>query len=178
MAQQRYHLRLLWPGEVVSVKSSWRRWHLRGAFTDGFIGRPMFVLMGLLVWRNKGNGTPLQNSCLENPMDGGARWAAVHGVAQSRTWLMRLSSSSSSKLPFGQTNQSHLFITWCYSMKCYSKPNSSNVLFANKTQIQLNIICWQISFWCHLTRFFHSNLDSDEIEAFIAACLSICQSDW
>ena len=93
----------------------------------------------------KGNGTPLQYSCLENPMDGGAWWAAVHGVtksqarlsnftftfhfhalekemathssvlawripgtvepvglpvygvAQSRTWLKRLSSSSSSR---------------------------------------------------------------------------------
>ena len=33
------------------------------------------------------NGTPLQYSCLENPMDGGAWWAAVHGVAKSRTQL-------------------------------------------------------------------------------------------
>ena len=33
------------------------------------------------------NGTPLQYSCLENPMDGGAWWAAVYGVAQSRTRL-------------------------------------------------------------------------------------------
>ena len=33
----------------------------------------------------EGNGTPLQYSCLENPMDGGAWWAAVHGVARSRT---------------------------------------------------------------------------------------------
>ena len=33
------------------------------------------------------NGTPLQYSCLENPMDGGAWWAAVHGVAKSRAWL-------------------------------------------------------------------------------------------
>ena len=32
-------------------------------------------------------GTPLQYSCLENPMDGGAWWAAVHGVARSRTRL-------------------------------------------------------------------------------------------
>ena len=32
----------------------------------------------------EGNGTPLQYSCLENPMDGGAWWAAVHGVAKSR----------------------------------------------------------------------------------------------
>ena len=44
----------------------------------------------------EGNGTPLQYSCLENPMGGGALWAAVHGVAQSRTRLKRLSSSSSS----------------------------------------------------------------------------------
>ena len=44
----------------------------------------------------EGNGTPLQCSCLENPRDGGAWWAAVCGVAQSRTRLKRLSSSSSS----------------------------------------------------------------------------------
>ena len=35
----------------------------------------------------EGNGTPLQHSCLENPMDGGAWWAAVHGVAKSQTRL-------------------------------------------------------------------------------------------
>ena len=35
----------------------------------------------------EGNGIPLQYSCLENPMDGGAWWAAVHGVAKSRTRL-------------------------------------------------------------------------------------------
>ena len=43
----------------------------------------------------EGNGNPLQFSCLENPRDGGAWWAAVYGVTQSQTWL-RLSSSSSS----------------------------------------------------------------------------------
>ena len=42
-----------------------------------------------------GNGNPLQYSCLENPREGGAWWAAVYGVAQSRTWLKRLSSSRS-----------------------------------------------------------------------------------
>ena len=45
-------------------------------------------------WRR--NGNPLQYSCLENPRDGGAWWAALYGVAQSRTRLRRLSSSSSS----------------------------------------------------------------------------------
>ena len=46
----------------------------------------------------EGNGNPLQFSCLENPRDGGAWWAAVSGVAQSRTRLKRLSSSSSKDL--------------------------------------------------------------------------------
>ena len=35
----------------------------------------------------EGNGTPLQYSCLENPMDGGAWWSPVHGVVKSRAWL-------------------------------------------------------------------------------------------
>ena len=44
----------------------------------------------------EGNGNPLQCSCLENPRDGGASWAAIYGVAQSQTRLKWLSSSSSS----------------------------------------------------------------------------------
>ena len=44
----------------------------------------------------EGNGNPLQCSCLENPRDGGARWAAIYGVTQSRTQMKRFSSSSSS----------------------------------------------------------------------------------
>ena len=43
----------------------------------------------------EGNGNPLQCSCLENPRNGGACWAAIYGVAQSRTRLKQLSSSSS-----------------------------------------------------------------------------------
>ena len=49
----------------------------------------------------EGNGNPLQCSCQENPRDGGAWWAAVYGVAQSRTRLKQLSSSSSSIQLFG-----------------------------------------------------------------------------
>ena len=48
----------------------------------------------------EGNGTPLQYSCPENPRDGGAWWVAVYGVAQSRTRLTRLSSSSKETIPF------------------------------------------------------------------------------
>ena len=50
-----------------------------------------------------GNGTPLQCSCLENPRDGRAWWAVISGVAQSRTRLKRLSSSSSCSRPNDET---------------------------------------------------------------------------
>ena len=52
---------------------------------------------GLARSSGEGNGNPLQCSCLENPRDGGAWWAAVYGVAQSRTLLKWLSSSSSTR---------------------------------------------------------------------------------
>ena len=48
----------------------------------------------------EGNGNPLQCSCLENPRDGEAWWAAVYGVAQSQTRLKRLSSSRALKVNF------------------------------------------------------------------------------
>ena len=53
----------------------------------------------IYIWYGEGSGTPLQYSCLENPMDGGAWWAAVYGVAQSRTQLKWLSSSSLAATP-------------------------------------------------------------------------------
>ena len=46
------------------------------------------------MYDGEGNGSPLQYSCLENPVDRGAWWVAVYGVAQSRTRLKQLSSSS------------------------------------------------------------------------------------
>ena len=52
----------------------------------------------------EGNGNPLQCSCLENPRDGGAWWAAVYGVAQSQIWLKRRSSSSSSSKVWSSLN--------------------------------------------------------------------------
>ena len=58
------------------------------------------IKLGLVIYFfslsciGEGNGNPLQCSCLENPRDGGAWWAAVYGVAQSWTRLKRLSSSS------------------------------------------------------------------------------------
>ena len=53
-----------------------------------FLKLPHFILDIHYVYMfGEGNGNPLQYSCLENPMDGGAWWAVVHGVAKSRTRL-------------------------------------------------------------------------------------------
>ena len=51
--------------------------------------KPLIILLVLCqyLWFGEGNGTPLQHSCLENPTDGGAWWAAVHGVAKGGTRL-------------------------------------------------------------------------------------------
>ena len=54
-----------------------------------FLNLLMETCRGKIV--GDGNGIPLQYSCLENPMDRGAWWAAVHGVAQSQTWIQQLS---------------------------------------------------------------------------------------
>ena len=62
----------------------------------------------------EGNGNPLQCSCLENPRDGGAWWAAVYGVAQSRTRLKRLSSSSSSTGPISSNIGDWDFSLWIW----------------------------------------------------------------
>ena len=54
----------------------------------GILEKLAYRFWEALVCRyREGNGTPLQYSCLENPMDGGAWWAADHGVAKSRTRL-------------------------------------------------------------------------------------------
>ena len=61
----------------------------------------------------EGNGNPLQCSCLENPRDGGAWWAAVCGVAQSQTRLKWLSSSSSSRI-YREQEVKWLFLSRCF----------------------------------------------------------------
>ena len=99
----------------ISREQIWRRqWHPTPVLLPGKShGRRSLV--GCRLWGRKesdttkrlhfhfslscigeGNGNPLQCSCLENPRDGGAWWATIYGVAQSRTRLKRLSSSSSS----------------------------------------------------------------------------------
>ena len=64
-------------------------WSLENYFkTFVRLGLPLTNFLSFTSIKNtfgEGNGTPLQYSCLENPTDGGAWWAAVHGVAKNRT---------------------------------------------------------------------------------------------
>ena len=81
---------LMTAGEMhtLYVEKKWKlgmNWNIKHKLKNEFIK---------CVYSYYGNGNPLQYSCLENPMDGGARKAAVHGVAKSWTRLKRLSSSS------------------------------------------------------------------------------------
>ena len=71
---------------------SWSRMHLNlaGGRAHILMQSSLIVSMFLYKSRNRigeGNGTPLQYSCLENPMDRGAWWAVVHGVTKSRAQL-------------------------------------------------------------------------------------------
>ena len=114
----------------------------------------------------EGNGNPLQCSCLENPRDGGAWWAAVYGVAQSRTRLKRFSSSSSSSsvhmwvllswfVPPSPSPQAlHFMSASPFSTSClYSRPgNGSSVPFSRIPCVWINIWYWFFTFW--LTSFF------------------------
>ena len=91
----------------------------------------------------EGNGNPLQCSCLENPKDGGAWWAAVNGVAQSWTWLKQLSSSSK-----------HLYVLctyldillirqqgFCLKFSVSSEFKES-VIEATDAQSLFTVVCW------------------------------------
>ena len=104
-----------WDGMGREVGGGWRRhWHPTPVLLPGK-SHGQRSLVGCSPWgrsesdtterlhfhfslspNGEGNGNPLQCSCLENPRDGRAWWAAVYGVAQSQTRLKRLSSSSSS----------------------------------------------------------------------------------
>ena len=118
-----------WPNIAYGLGRFWRRrqWHPTPVLLPGK-SHGWRSLVGCSPWGHEeldtteqlhfdfslsctgeGNGNPLQYSCLENPRDGGAWWAAIYGVAQSHTQLKQLSSSSSSsstrKFPKGREKQ-------------------------------------------------------------------------
>ena len=104
-----------------------------------------------------GNGHPLQCFCLENPRDGEAWWAAIYGVTQSRTWLKRLSTS---------TSTSHLldiiwisFISYFYfllgiSYKSYIAHEilfSTPILEKKKMILCAGLVCFKYTF--HFSKY-------------------------
>ena len=66
------------------------KWHFDGDLYDSSTNRQKCLIFHGSLLVGEGNGTPLQYSCLENPMDAGVWWAAVHGVAKSWTRLSDL----------------------------------------------------------------------------------------
>ena len=70
----------------IPSEGQWEMWQ-KGSYRGLRRYEWHFILLLGRRYMGEGNGTPLQYSCLENPMDGRAWWAAVHGVAKSQTWL-------------------------------------------------------------------------------------------
>ena len=89
----------------------------------------------------EGNGNPLQCSCLENPRDGEAWWAPVYGVAQSRTRLKRLSSSSSNPLflKIKLWNESY-GLNICWDIHCLSSSANIKISLYNHIYIYIYLI--------------------------------------
>ena len=90
----------------------------------------------------EGNGSPLQCSCLENPRDRRASWAAIYGVAQSRTRLKPLSSSSSSSDVLQWPLLTEMKANWCLRCDlreprdCSSLPSTAPFLGSAKTNLR------------------------------------------
>ena len=80
-----------------------------------------------LSYIGEGNGNPLQCSCLENPRDGGAWWAAVYGVAQSRTRLKWLSSSTLYYKSKQQIHSVQRIVIWPWKWTAFSCKNMDDL---------------------------------------------------
>ena len=87
----------------------------------------------------EGNGNQLQCLCWENPRDGGAWWAAVCGVAQSQTWLKRLSSSSSSRKDIKNIAK---MVNCDWGLETYFRWR-----IQEKAMFKLSLEGWMVSLW-------------------------------
>ena len=145
-------------------------------------GETVELVADFILGGSKGNGTPLQYSCLENPMDGGAWWAAVYGVTQSQTRLKGLSSSSSSKIT-ADANCSNkiercLLLGRKVMINIDSILKSRDITLSTKVHLGKAMVfpvvmyrCeldhkqgWVSKNWCFWTVLFKSSLDCKEIK--------------
>ena len=92
----------------------------------------------------EGNGTPLQYSCLENPRAGGAWWAVIYGVAQSRTQLKQFSSSSSNMSIESVMPSNHLIL--CHPLLFLPSIFHSIRVFSNELDLHIRWQkCWTLA---------------------------------
>ena len=91
----------------------------------------------------EGNGYPLQCSCLENPRDGGAWWAAIYGVAQSQTRLNRFSSSSSS-VPLGASLVAQMVKNMLVMQKTWVQSLGRDDPLEKEMATHSSILAWRI----------------------------------
>ena len=103
----------------------------------------------------EGNGNPLQCSCLENPGDGGAWWAAVYGVSQSRTWLKRLSNSSNITISAGNSTPNYIQEKW----KHYVPTKTCTWMFISIIYNCPKMILTQMSinWWVDIQKMIHAH---------------------
>ena len=129
-----------------------------------FVGKVLSVLFNMVSRLiGEGNGNPLQCSCLENPRDGGAWWAAVYGVTQSQTRLKQLSSSSSScDIAYGTSGIlihiiKYIFLNWLADVKYIAQKQNikiyifSFILGASLYILNINLlrgVCMQLFYAC------------------------------
>ena len=74
-------------GDSLILFLTYKTPHVNMIFLPLQYNKKVLYLQKTIALLGEGNGTPLEYSCLENPMDGEVWWAAVHGVAKSWTWL-------------------------------------------------------------------------------------------
>ena len=108
------------------------------------------------VYVGEGNGNPLQYSCLKNPMDRGAWWATLHGVAKSRTWLSIWAQYICFNSPLS-IRSTLSFPCWVQSLFSMSASlflpckKFISTIFLDSIYIYINTRYWFFSFW--LTSF-------------------------
>ena len=110
------------------------------------------------IFSGEGYGNPLQCSCLENPRDGGAWWAAVYGVAQSRTRLKRLSSSSSSSTLI--SSHSTLGSQGSFTQPAFPDLKAVSLSWRFLCPFCLQCLCLANSYFCRFTEALLSLSDT------------------
>ena len=108
----------------------------------------------------EGNGNPLHCSCLENPRDRGAWWAAVYGVAQSRTRLMRLSSSSSLRV--------RPSAVWCLAPSPPPLPSTRFITSSSPIPFKQHLLVDEVCSYTQLPVRLCCLISKDERESFVA----------